>query len=216
MLQNSMPQGIIFDLDVVLINSEPVNIKAAQEAFAEFGYTLSGDDVALIPGWHSIDYAPAIIENNGLPFPPAQVATCCRERFNVLWKQMVVLMPGAQETLATLQQKGIILALVTSSDRSGIDRFLQTFKFVDIFSVTVSADDVTHRKPHPEPYLKAITKLALQPEALIVVEDTAVGAAAAKAAGLRCAAIPNEYTNTQDFSQTEYILKSLQEIAGLV
>src|SRR3989344_8325614 len=99
-----MIQGIIFDLDGVLITSEPVNIRAAQEAFIELGYKLSKDDLALIPGRHSIDYAPAIIKNNNLSLSSEQVAARCHKLYIKLWQHMVALMPGAQEALTALEE----------------------------------------------------------------------------------------------------------------
>jgi HAD superfamily hydrolase (TIGR01509 family) len=211
-----MIKGIIFDLDGVLINSEPVNIKAAQKAFAELGHTLSDDDLALIPGRHSADYAPIIVKNNNLSLSPGQVAARCHELYTSLWQHMVVLMPGAQDVLTLLKLKDITLALVTSSNNRLVAQFLQKFGFEDIFFATVSADDVTRRKPHPEPYLKAVAGLSSGADSLVAVEDTTVGVAAATAAGLRCIAVPNEYTRRQDFSQAEYVLKSLHEILELV
>lgn len=211
-----MHKAIIFDLDGVLINSEPVNIRAGEQAFREFNYSLSNDDLTYIPGRHSADYVPIIIKNNNLALEAEPIAARSHELFHTLWQEMVVLMPGAKDTLTTLKQKGYILALVTSSDRQGVKKFLKKFKFEDVFTVTVSADDVQHRKPHPEPYLKAMELLNQTSDNLTVIEDTAVGITAAKAAGLRCIAVPNSYTKNQDFSQADYIVSSLKQLLILV
>jgi HAD superfamily hydrolase (TIGR01509 family) len=211
-----MLHGIIFDLDGVLIDSEPVNIQAGQRAFAEFGYTLSEKDLKQIPGRHSADYAPLIIQNNHLTLLPEQVATRCHELYQTLWEQMVVIMPEAQSTLTQLKEKDLTLALATSSSRSTVAIFIRKFGLEGIFSAIISADDVQFRKPNPEPYLKASAALNLPPDELLVVEDTAIGVAAAQAAGLRCVVIPNKHAGAQDFSPANYVLSSLREVVGLV
>jgi HAD superfamily hydrolase (TIGR01509 family) len=211
-----MIQAVVFDLDGVLIDSEPINVKAAQQAFAEFGYTLSAEAISRIPGRHSADYVPIILRNNSLALVPEQVASGVYEHYQVLWPQMVVLMPQVAETLTLLKEKRLILALVTSANRSTVATFLEKFGFQNLFKEIVTADDIAHRKPHPEPYLKAIEKLNLPSESLLIVEDTALGITAAKAAGLRCVAIPNGYTKNQDFSYADHVLTSLKEIVDLV
>lgn len=211
-----MIHAVIFDLDGVLIDSEPINIKAAQQAFSEFGYTLSDEDISLIPGRHSDDYIPVIVKNNNLSLLPEQVVSSIHQHYHVLWQQMVVLMPGAFETLSLLKEKGIILALATSASRSTVEMFLNKFGFTNYFTVIISADDIRHRKPHPEPYLMALAKLHKPSSSLIVVEDTAIGVTAAKAAGLYCVAVPNEFTRNQDFSQADHVCTSLNEVVTVI
>ncbi|MDO8512392.1 MAG: HAD family phosphatase [bacterium] len=208
--------AVIFDLDGVLIDSEPVNVKAAQQAFSEFGYTLSDEDVLLIPGRHSDDYIPEIVKNNSLPILPVQVVSSIHEHYRALWQKMVVLMPDTLEILSSLKEKGIILALATSASRPTVEMFLNKFGFAKYFTVIISADDICHRKPHPESYLVALAKLHQPSHSIIVVEDTAIGVTAAKAAGLLCAAIPNNFSRNQDFSQADYIYTSLNEVATLI
>ena len=83
------------------------------------------------------------------------------------------------------------------------------------FRIIVSGEEVRHHKPHPEVYLRAAELLELPPEKLIAVEDTSVGVRAAKAAGMRCAAIPNLFTNDQDFSEADYRLGTFRELTEL-
>lgn len=211
-----MIQVVIFDLDGVLIDSEPINIKAAEQAFAEFGYSLSTEDIALIPGRHSADYVPIIVKNNNLSLVLERVASVVHDHYYILWPQMVRLMPEAAETLTSLKKAGMILALVTSANRSTVYTFLERFGFQDLFEVLVTADDISHRKPDPEPYLKALAQLHQPADSFMVVEDTALGVAAAKAARLRCVAIPNDYTRKQDFSQADHVLTSLREVADVL
>lgn len=209
-------QNVIFDLDGVLIDSELINIKAGQIAFDDFGYELSENDLKLIPGRHSSDYVPIIIQNNSLAFIPTEVAALCHEKFHTLWEDMVTLMPQAKETLLFLREEGVRLALVTSSGQSTVLKFLSKFALENFFTAIVSADDVQLRKPNPEPYLKAIQKLNRDPVTMMVVEDTEIGVTAAKEAGLKCIAVPNRYTQHQNFSKADHVVASLEAIKEIV
>ena len=72
--------------------------------------------------------------------------------------------------------------------------------------------DVSERKPNPEIYINAKNELGYNPDEIIVVKDTEIGVSAAKSAGLKCVAIPNQYTKKQDFSNADYVLESIGEL----
>ncbi len=112
------------------------------------------------------------------------------------------------------------LGLGTSSDRPTTLMIVPALFEVDPFDVIVTADDVTHHKPHPETYLVAAQGLALDPSACLVLEDTIVGVEAALAAGMRCLAVPNEFTLSQYEDQTllpeHHIVRDRSRLLGRI
>ena len=129
-----------------------------------------------------------------------------------MWDKVVALKPGARNIVNYLKSKEIIIALATSSSRSTVNKFLKKFHFSDKFSLIITKDDVAKRKPDPQIYNLVKKHINLENEEIIVIEDTQIGVESAKAAGLSCVAIPNNYTEGQDFSKADYVLKSLGEL----
>jgi beta-phosphoglucomutase-like phosphatase (HAD superfamily) len=89
---------------------------------------------------------------------------------------------------------------------------LGRFNLADKFKVLVTASEVTRRKPHPEPYQKAVQLLHIAPENALVIEDNPSGIKSAKAAGCKAIAYPNGFTKDMDFSEADMIIFSLQDI----
>jgi sugar-phosphatase len=121
-------------------------------------------------------------------------------------------MPGAVEAVSALFDAGYPLAVASSGIREYITLVLERLGIADRFRVVVTGADVAHGKPHPEPYLVTAARLGVPPANCVVFEDATVGVLAAKAAGMRCIAVPNpEATQTQDLSTADLILSSLTD-----
>ncbi|MBI2613966.1 MAG: HAD-IA family hydrolase, partial [Candidatus Levybacteria bacterium] len=121
----------------------------------------------------------------------------------------------AKKTINYLKSKKITIVLATSSSRSAVNKFINKFHLSNAFSLIITKDDVTKRKPDPQIYNLAKEKINLKDEEILVVEDTQIGVEASKSAGLICVAIPNKYTENQDFSKVDYILGSLEELLNI-
>ncbi len=211
-----MIKAIIFDFDGVLADSEHVNIESGIRTFRELGYELNDEDKGFIVGKHSKDTVPHFIKIKDINVQEEQAVERYRDIFEDLWSGGVQAMPAIEKTLHILKQKNIVLALATNNRQSRVDAFLKQFKLEDVFSVIVDNKRVTRRKPDPEVYLKALEELHLPPDVVLAVEDSNVGLEAAKAAGLRCAVIPNKYTKSHDFSSANFILKTPQDLLSLI
>lgn len=213
-----MIKGIIFDFDGTLVRSEAVNVGAAKKIFEDLGQPLERDEEAFVPGKSPLDFIPRFAEARGIHEPEKhrELYELGKEHYDALWHEIVALFPDTEKTLRELHKKGIKLGIATSSRKQTIETFLKRFGFEHIFDFAVTSEDVKQRKPHPEPYLLATEKMGFPKNELLVVEDTLVGLAAAKSAGLRCAVIPNEYSEHEDFSEADYILSSLGELLKLL
>jgi len=211
-----MINAIIFDFDGVLADSEHINIEAGVRVFGEIGHELNGEERKYIAGKHSKDTVPYIIKSRGINIEEEVIVQRFQQLYNELWESDVLAMPAIKEALHALKKKGIVLAIATNNRKARVDIFIDRFGLDDIFSIIIGNEDITKRKPDPEVYLKAIEKLGLPSEVIIAVEDSAVGLQAAKAAGLRCAVIPNQYTIDHDFLSADFVLKSAHDLLGLI
>jgi HAD superfamily hydrolase (TIGR01509 family) len=207
-------QGVVFDLDGTLIDSEGIAQKAMEQTFRGLGFSLGDDDFAYMSGRSSRELVPVFLERREIIDLAVCQETLQSYRINhtALWESEVRLMPYASEVLHQLYGNGILLALATGSRSLIVDRFLEKFDFRHLFRCVIPGDAIAKSKPDPEGYNLAVERLGLARERILVVEDTQVGLAAAKEAKLACAVIPNAYSAGQDFSAADYLLSSLQEI----
>jgi HAD superfamily hydrolase (TIGR01509 family) len=130
----------------------------------------------------------------------------------------VGLFPSAKKTLQELQQMGLRLAVATSSVSASARPFLDRHGLTSFFDVIVTGDEIEHGKPAPDIYLLAADKLGVATGACLVIEDALSGVAAAKAAKMRVAAIPDRrFVEAREYEkQADYLCESLSEIPAIV
>lgn len=114
--------------------------------------------------------------------------------------------------LKTIHSKGIILALCTSSNRELTTQLLERIGIQDLFQEIVAKGDYSKRKPDPEPYLVAASKLSIAPGDCLVVEDSDVGLKSALNAGMKCIIIFNKYTKKQNFTGALRVVSSADKL----
>ena len=206
----------IFDLDGTLVDSEHVNVAAATKTFEELGAPITEAEKESVIGRSTKIFMPPLLEVRQVAKDKWEaIIVENRRNYDALWREKVTLMPGVASTLNTLEAKHAVLAIGTTNRRAVVERFLDLFGFRDYFSVIVTSVNVVRHQPDPEVYTKALALLGTNPERTLVVEDTAIGVAAAKAAGLPCAAVPNVYSSGQDFAQADFVLTSIINILDL-
>jgi HAD superfamily hydrolase (TIGR01509 family) len=185
-------RAVLFDLDGLLVDSEPLWFEVERAVMARLGGQWGpGDQEALIGG--SLDRTVAyVLAKAGRPPPggPGQVARWLLDGMTELMlARGVPVQPGARELLAEVAAAGIPYALVTSSARQIMDAALAVTGMS--FPVTVCGEDVRRTKPDPEPYLLAAARLGVPTAGCVVLEDSPNGVAAARAAGCAVIAVPS-------------------------
>jgi len=130
----------------------------------------------------------------------------------------VGLFPSAKTTLEELVEMKVPLAIATSSVSASAHPFLDRTGIRSLFDVVVTGDEVQRGKPHPDIYLRTAKKRGISPETCLVIEDALTGVAAAKAANMRVAAIPDRrFVDPREYEkEADYVLGSLSEIPGLI
>ena len=170
---------MIFDCDGTLVDSEPLAGRAWRATVAPFGYEVTDEDLAACMG---IPYARThAYLSRRAPLPDAAAFwPRLRDELFLLIDAELAPFPDAVEAAAALRERGVRLAVASSSPRERLDRTLARAGLA--FPVTVAGDEVEHGKPAPDMFLKAAAELDVAPARCVVVEDSAPGVAAGRAA----------------------------------
>lgn len=211
-------KAFIFDMDGVIIDSEPIHARAKMATLREYGITLSKEEIGI--DRYVGRSAKSFWLDMKQRFP--EVFT---EEWQVMAgkkneKYMAILnndtsiraIAGLPELLARLKQKGYTIGLGSSSVRPMVKNVLTRFGIIDYFAALTTGDEVENAKPDPAIYLLAAQKLGMKPADCTVIEDAASGIKAAKAAGMRCIAVRNPHSGKQDLSLADQIIDKYEEI----
>jgi HAD superfamily hydrolase (TIGR01509 family) len=193
--------ALIFDLDGLLVDSEPLagaSIVALMRRY-DRDIRLDADLAKRVGGRRMIEVLTVIAELYDLDIAPERLLQELEDlRLEVIRGQLQPL-PGAVELIAFGQAAGLPLALATSGVRRYVDAVLEETSLAGRFTVEVTGEDVTHGKPDPETFLVAAALLGVIPAHCVVFEDAPPGIAAAVAGGMRAVAVPNVHTRDLEF-----------------
>jgi len=182
-------EAVVFDLDGVLIDSEPVWEQVRREVVAEHGGRWAPDAQQRLMGMSTAEWARYLSEDLGVGLSPDAVAALVIERMAARYAGGLPLLPGAAETVRALAARWP-LGLASSSPPELIGAVLDAAALRDCFAATVSADEVARGKPAPDIYLAAADRLGRPPRRCAAVEDSTNGLRSAAAAGLHVIAVP--------------------------
>lgn len=203
--------AVLWDMDGLLVDTEPVWTVAEEELAAELGGTWSEQLKARIVGTRLDVAIPTILEHYGRPdFEVPWATDWLLARMVQLFAHDIAVLPGVRRLLGELQTAGVPMALVSSSYRVLVDAVL-AHGFA--FDLTVAGDEVAHGKPHPEPYLTAAERLGVDPAACVVLEDSAAGVLSGQAAGCAVVAVPSVPGVTVLPAPRLRVAASLEEVA---
>lgn len=211
-----MIKGVIFDMDGVLIDSEPMHYKV----FMQYSETVLGLDIA------DEEYNTFIGTTNlhiftflkGKYHLPREVADMVEEyeekieEFLHASKKTTVPIVGVDILARKLYKEKLKLAVASSSAKQRIDIVVNMFDMDQYFTAKISGQQVKNSKPAPDIFLLAAKTLGLSPEECVVIEDSTNGVAAAKAAGMKCIGFNNPSSVNQDISRADLIIDSFAEL----
>jgi HAD superfamily hydrolase (TIGR01509 family) len=203
-------RALVFDFDGLIVETEEPIFRAWQRIYREHGQELP------------LELWVTIIGTASGPFDPIQHLEervgrlLDRKGFEDLERRyyeeataMQRLMPGVAEYLRDSHRLRLGVGIASSSRRAWVVEHLKRFAIADAFDAIVCREDVAHTKPHPQLYLEAVKRLMVVPEEALALEDSSNGIAAAKAAGLRCVAVPTVMTAGLDLSRADMRIPSL-------
>jgi mannitol-1-/sugar-/sorbitol-6-phosphatase len=173
--------GVIFDCDGTLVDSEPLSGETWRRVTRPLGYEITDADLAAVVGFPYARTHAFFASRVALPAPEALLPELNRVLFALIDERLEVF-ADAVTAVEELRARGVRVAVASSSVRERLDRTLAHAGLS--FEVTIAGDEVEHGKPAPDMFLLAAERLALPPEACVVVEDSPPGVAAGLAAGM--------------------------------
>lgn len=199
---------VIFDMDGVIIDSEPIHMKVEQDVFRELDLNISKEEHQNFVGKSGKEMIGGLIEKYQLDVTAEEVLREIRSRYLKEIKENNSLSPvkGVQETLQYLySQKELILA--SSATRTEIEWVFHRFDLDKYFSFSISGAEMERSKPDPAIFNKAAKLSKTSPECCCVIEDSRNGVLAAKAAGMKCIGFRNPNSGNQDLSRADLVIE---------
>jgi HAD superfamily hydrolase (TIGR01509 family) len=205
---------LLFDHDGVLVDTERWYHKAGERALADIGVTLDRRRYVRDMSEGSATWAQARAAG-------IDEATISRQRevrnayYQEYLRTEAIEIEGVVEALAELA-KYVRMAIVTTARRDDFELIHEGRHIRGFMDFVLVREDYLRSKPHPEPYLTGLERFGAARQETLVVEDSSRGLMSAVAAGIDCVIVHNDFTQTQDFSQASYRIKSLGEVKELV
>jgi HAD superfamily hydrolase (TIGR01509 family) len=209
-------QAVIFDMDGVLVDSEPFGFEAMRRVMARHGLPYGEEENAEFLGRTTLDSCRILRARHRLPESEETLADWYVEAMLEQIARGPIPMAGVPEVLRGVRGAGYRLALASSAEVRLIDANLAALAIRPLFEAVVSGTQVARGKPAPDVFLAAAERLGVPAAACLVVEDSRNGLLAAKAAGMRCAVVPCAQTLHQHFGEADHRIAALPELLPLL
>ena len=213
-------QGIIFDFDGVIADSEPLHFRAFQQTLSEDGLEMSPKEYyARYLGYDDVGMFRAFGEDRGVPMDDARVAglvTRKGQKLQAMLTTGAVLFPGAIDFIRSAAG-AVPIAIASGALRHEIDEVVVAAGVAGLFSAIVASGDTPESKPSPAPYSLAFERLReasatpLDPARCVAIEDSRWGLESARGAGLRCVAVTNSYP-ADELTGAELVVSGLKDL----
>ena len=203
------PRAVFWDNDGVLVDTEPLFLRATREHLAPFGLEVSEDlyvDYSMRQGRSLFELLPERSDDEVRRIRAERDA-----RYLELLREGVRVLEGVREALAHLAGR-LPMAIVTASGREHFEEIHRPLGLLPHFDFVLASGDYGRHKPHPDGYLAAAERLSLDPRECVAVEDSERGMQAAVAAGMRCIVIPSGLSRGGDFGPAHQVLESAHDL----
>jgi beta-phosphoglucomutase len=205
--------AVIFDMDGVIVDTNPYHKIALHQFCARYGYSLADDELRnKIYGRPNKEWIANLFQRK---LTPAELSDYGEEKeklFRDLYEKDITLLPGLRDFLVKLKAENIPIAIGTSAPRSNVDFVLEKTGLAEFFNVILDESNVDRGKPDPEIYLKVAARLGVPPSRCIVFEDSLSGVLSAEAAGAMVVGVTTTHTR-EELSHTKL---SIPNFVGLV
>lgn len=210
-----MIQTVIFDMDGVIVDTEPVHHYAYNEHFRQLSIAVSPELYASFTGNSTKNIFERLKVQFNLPEEVEDLVETKRNLFNDAFdsKADLYLLDGVEDLIKDLHNKGMQLVLASSSATVTINRIFNRFGLHHYFTHIVSGEDFPKSKPHPAIFIKAAELSQTSVENCIVIEDSTNGIMAAKAAGIYCIGYDSFHSKMQDYSLADRVISDFRELS---
>ena len=208
-----MLKAVIFDLDGVIIDSEPLHKRAVKNALLQFGVELKDEYCNQFIGTTVVHMMDTICKDYNLTISLETLFEANKQAKEKLLKEEgYSIIPGIRTLISDLYNHGILLAVASSSTKEEIESAISNLSSENVFSVLLSGTQVANPKPAPDIFLETAKLLSVDPSECVVIEDSHLGVIAAKAAGMTRIGFMNTNSGNQDLSQVNFVVENFEEV----
>ncbi|HSB00687.1 MAG TPA: HAD-IA family hydrolase [Anaerolineales bacterium] len=209
---DSNTRAVIFDMDGVLVDSEPLINAAAIEMFREKGLIVQPTDFLPFVGAGEQRYIGGVAEKYHFPFDLTAAKQRTYEIYLGLVPAQLEAFPGAYDFVLSCRNAGLYVAVASSADRIKVAANLQKIGLPpEFWDTVVTGEQVLNKKPAPDAFLLAARNLNVAPSACVIVEDAVNGIQAAKAAGMRCIAIASTFS-AEHLQEADVVREKISQV----
>ena len=205
---------IIFDMDGVIVNTEPLHKKAFFEVFASLGIEVSKELYHSLIGSSTINFCQKLVAHFQLDIHPEEIVLRKRAVFADLFQNdpSLRLLDGVEDLIRYLHEKEIVLVLASSSSMETIQRVFTRFHLDSYFLAKISGAELQESKPHPEIFEKAARIANIPKENCLVIEDSDNGITAANRAHIYCVGYKSKYSEQQTLQTADLVIEDFNEL----
>lgn len=209
-----MIKAVIFDMDGVIVNSEPELVKIEIEYMKNLGVTITKTDLDEFVGTNSYYMFNKLRNKHNLNKTVDELVDEVRGIYldHIQLKENVNAIDGVIDLIKELKNRGIKMVVASSSPVSWIEKIIDTLEIRDSFEELISGDFVDKSKPEPDIFLYALDKLNVKNDEAIVIEDSENGVTAANRAGIKVIGYKGDETSNQDLSHADKVIKDFEEL----
>ena len=211
MRKQAVLEAVLFDMDGVIIDSEPLWTEAERQLLARRMLEYSPQLKTAMMGRDAEEAVGLLINHYNLSEGVEEIIAERHEIISDLFKEHLQPVPNALELLRAVRDSGVKTGLASSSPKELVDLALSKLNITELFDLTLSGDQVARGKPAPDIYLTAATELGVSQENCLVIEDAPHGVAAAKAAGMSCLAISTS-ASEPELGAADRVVRSFAEV----
>ncbi|MFL1673616.1 HAD family hydrolase [Paenibacillus dendritiformis] len=206
-------KAFIFDMDGVIIDSEPIHFEIDVETMKYFGVTIAPHELDRFVGMTNPEMWSILKQEYSIPQSVSEITEFqLKSKIELIRSTDLAPIEGIQELIFDLKKNNILIGLASSSPRAFINEVLRKYNFFEYFDSIISGEEVTKGKPAPDIYLEVSNQLNSKPNECWVLEDSKNGVQAAKAAGMKCIGFINQNSGNQDLSRADIIVNNIRDI----
>ena len=210
-----MLKAVLFDMDGVIVDTEPLHRKAYFKMFNDMNIHVTEDMYTGFTGQSTMNICKQLVDHFGLSEAPEILVACKRKHFKQLFDTdtSLQLLVGVLDLIKDYHKNKLTLVLASSASMPNINRIFDRFNLNQYFVAKLSGADLKASKPHPEIFIKAAEAAGQPREHCMVIEDATNGIKAAKAAGIYCVAYTSKHSTAQDYSMADKVVQSFDALA---
>ena len=209
-----MLKAVLFDMDGVIVDTEPLHRKAYFKMFEDVNIHVGEELYDSFTGQATLPICRTLCQHFNLSDTPESLVAIKRGHFKYLFENddELALLDGVHNLIEDYYNNGLTLVLASSASMPNINRIFERFDLNKYFKAKISGADLQASKPHPEIFIKAAELAEEQRDNCMVIEDSTNGIAAAKAANIYCIGFKSPHSVNQDYSKADRIITSFDEI----